>query len=87
MLVHLRERVVDAGRSRALPSPERIAMAAAAWTMSKPSRWRRLLRLGKWGRLVARRRILPPPVSTWAAARDVPMPPTQTFRDWWKERG
>jgi L-lactate dehydrogenase complex protein LldF len=87
MLVHLRERVVDAGRSRAVPSPERIAMAAAAWTMGKPSRWRRVLRLGRWGRLVARRRILPPPVSTWAAARDVPMPPKQTFRDWWKERG
>jgi L-lactate dehydrogenase complex protein LldF len=87
MLVHLRERVVDAGRSRALPSPERMAMAAAAWAMAKPSRWRRVLRLGRWGRPVARRRILPPPVSTWAAARDVPMPPKQTFRDWWKERG
>jgi L-lactate dehydrogenase complex protein LldF len=35
---------------------------------------------------MARRRILPPPLSTWAAARDVPVPPKQTFRDWWKER-
>jgi L-lactate dehydrogenase complex protein LldF len=86
MLVHLRERVVDAGRSRGMPSPERIAMAAATWTMGKPSRWRRGLRLGKWGRFMARRRILPPPLSTWAAARDVPVPPKQTFRDWWKER-
>ena len=86
MLVHLRERVVDAGRSRVLPAPERVAMAAAAWTMARPSRWRRVLRLGRWARPMARWRILPPPVSTWAAARDVPVPPKQTFRDWWKER-
>ena len=87
MLVHLRERVVDSGRARAVPSPERVAMAAAAWTMHKPSRWRRVLRLGRWARPVVRRRVLPPPLSAWTAARDLPMPPKQSFRDWWKERG
>jgi L-lactate dehydrogenase complex protein LldF len=86
MLVHLRERVVDSGRGRAVPAPERVAMAAAAWTMRKPSRWRRILRLGRWGRPLVRRRALPPPLTAWTAARDVPMPPKQTFRDWWTER-
>ena len=86
MLVHLRERVVDSGRVRAVPSPERVAMAAAAWTMRKPSRWRRVLRLGRWGRPLVRHRALPPPLSAWTAARDTPMPPKQTFRDWWNER-
>ncbi len=86
MLVHLRERVVDSRRSRRAPSPERVAMAAAAWTMRKPSRWRRLLRLGRWARPFARRRALPPPLAAWTAARDVPLPPKQTFRDWWRER-
>ena len=26
---------------------------------------------------------LPPPLSAWTASRDVPAPPTETFRDWW----
>ncbi|MDQ3591916.1 MAG: DUF3390 domain-containing protein, partial [Actinomycetota bacterium] len=24
-----------------------------------------------------------PPLSGWTASRDVPAPPTETFRDWW----
>ncbi|MGO1638741.1 MAG: lactate utilization protein LutB domain-containing protein, partial [Ancrocorticia populi] len=27
-----------------------------------------------------------PVVSNWTFVRDVPAPPTQTFRDWWKDR-
>ena len=31
---------------------------------------------------------LPGPPGAWTNARDLPVPPTQTFRDWWKaERG
>lgn len=28
-------------------------------------------------------RSLPWPASIWSGARDVPVPPTETFRDWW----
>jgi L-lactate dehydrogenase complex protein LldF len=83
MLVHLRERVVDEKRTRRAPAPEQVAMAAAAWTMARPARWRRALRLGRVARPIARRRSLPPPLSAWVASRDVPVPPTETFRDWW----
>jgi L-lactate dehydrogenase complex protein LldF len=91
MLVHLRSRVVDAKRehSRA-PTAEQALMATAAWTMDSPARWANALRAGRLGRLLGgRRRIistLPPPLSGWTSTRDVPLPPTQTFRDWWRKR-
>ena len=82
MLVHLRERVVD----EAGHLPEQAAMAALAWTMRSPRRWSRVLRLLRVGRLVSRRRRLPPPLSAWTQSRDLPQPPQQTFRDWWVRR-
>jgi L-lactate dehydrogenase complex protein LldF len=87
MLVHLRARVVDdkAGQHR-LPTPEHAAMSAASWTMRDSGRWTRALRAARLGRLVRGRRVLPPPLSRWIAARDLPEPPKQTFRDWWAAR-
>jgi L-lactate dehydrogenase complex protein LldF len=82
MLVHLRSRVTDEkGRT-----PERAAMATAAWTMRSPGRWTRALRLLRLGRFVRRSRALPPPLSAWTASRDLPEPPKQTLRDWWSAR-
>ncbi len=79
MLVHLRARVVESkGRT-----PERAAMRAAAWTMRSPRRWTAALRALRIGRLVSRRRALPPPLSAWTRARELPEPPKQTLRDWW----
>ncbi len=86
MLVHLRGRAVhEVGGHRV----ERAVMAAAAWTMRSPGRWTSALRAGRAGRVFARRgRIgsLPPPLSKWTDARDLPLPPGQTFRDWWPTR-
>jgi L-lactate dehydrogenase complex protein LldF len=86
MLVHLRAEAVESTRRR-LPSAERSLMAAAAWTMADSQRWTRALRAGRLGRLAARRRALPPPLSAWVAARDLPEPPRETFRDWWTREG
>jgi L-lactate dehydrogenase complex protein LldF len=82
MLVHLRGRVVAEDPHRA----EAAAMSAAAWTMRSPQRWTRALRVLRLGRPVARLHRLPPPLSRWTSARDLPMPPQQTFRDWWSSR-
>jgi L-lactate dehydrogenase complex protein LldF len=92
MLVHLRSRAVDDKRAaHRMPSPENVAMAAAAWTMDDPRRWTRALRLLRVGRLLGRRhdriRRLPPPLSAWTDTRDAPRPPEQTFRDWWADGG
>ncbi len=87
MLVHLRSRAVDAKPT----SPESLAMAAVAWTMADSRRWTRLLRCARLGRLLGRRagriRTLPPPLSAWTGARDLPRPPKETFRDWWQRTG
>jgi L-lactate dehydrogenase complex protein LldF len=91
MLVHLRSRVVDAKREASrVPSPERAVMASAAWAMDSPVRWAAALRAARAGRLLGRRRrritSLPPPLSAWTGIRDAPLPPRQTFRDWWATR-
>jgi L-lactate dehydrogenase complex protein LldF len=91
MLVHLRSRVVDAKREASrVPSPEQAVMAAAAWTMDSPARWTGALRAARLGRLLGGRRgkiaTLPPPLSAWTGTRDAPLPPSQTFRDWWARR-
>nr|MBA3524901.1 iron-sulfur cluster-binding protein [Geodermatophilaceae bacterium] len=82
MLVHLRAEVVTAKGT----SPEGVAMAAVARLMRHPRLYTAALRLGRVGRLVARRgriRRLPPPFSGWTRSRDLPAPPQETFRDWW----
>jgi L-lactate dehydrogenase complex protein LldF len=86
MLVHLRSRVnEDKGAT-----VEKASMAAIAATMASPRRWRRALRLLRWGRPVARStrlsRLLPGPLAGWTAARDLPVPPKQTLRDWFSEQ-
>jgi L-lactate dehydrogenase complex protein LldF len=92
MLVHLRARHVEehAGRHR-VPSPEAVAMAVAAWAMGDPGRFAAAQKASRVGRLLARGRgrisSLPPPLSAWTASRDLPAPPTQTFRQWWASRG
>jgi len=93
ILVHLRAEHVEAAGRR---TPEAVAMAAAAWTMAAPHRWRRAQAVARLGRLLGRRRdrqqnrirSLPAPLSAWTSARDAPRPPAATFRQWWqRERG
>ena len=87
MLVQLRaEHVEQARAAHPVPSPEALAMAAAAVVMSHPRLFARATRLLGLGRLVARRgriRSLPFPLSAWTSSRDAPSPPKQTFRQWW----
>jgi len=92
LLVHLRARhVEEAGRARRVASPEAITMAAASWVMASPARWSAAQSASRLGRVLGRRgriRRLPWPLSAWTGTRDLPAPPTQTFRQWWRaERG
>ena len=96
MLVHLRGRVnQEKASSHRLPTPEAAGMATAAWAMRSRRRWTWLLRAARLGRLArlsrlsrsaAGRRLLPPPLASWARSRDLPTPPVQSFRDWWAEQ-
>jgi L-lactate dehydrogenase complex protein LldF len=31
--------------------------------------------------------LLPPPLSAWTSSRELPVPPRETFRDWWQREG
>jgi len=89
LLVHLRARHVEQERARRrTPTPEAAAMAAAAWVMGSGPRFAAAERGLAVGRLLARDgRIstpLPFPLSRWTAARDLPAPPPETFRAWWR---
>jgi L-lactate dehydrogenase complex protein LldF len=88
VLVHLRGKVVDAGRGR--PSAEGVAMRALARVFGERRRFeraQRLARAGQWP-LVRRGRIqrVPGPLAGWTATRDLPPVPEQTFREWWRAR-
>lgn len=69
------------------PLAEKLAMGAAQWVMSDPSRWQLAMRASRLGRLASGRdsriRWLPPPLSGWTRSRDLPAPPQETFREWW----
>jgi L-lactate dehydrogenase complex protein LldF len=87
MLVHLRSRVADSKRARH-QTAEAASMRCLAWIMRDPRRWARALRLGRAARPLGRRghpiSWLPGPLAAWTASRDLPRPPRQTFRDWWR---
>jgi L-lactate dehydrogenase complex protein LldF len=88
LLVELRGRAVDADRDRKVPTGWDVAMRSAAWVMSDADRFARAEVGLKAGRLVAGKRgkisSLPWPMSAWTGARDLPAPPKQTFRQWWR---
>jgi L-lactate dehydrogenase complex protein LldF len=89
LLVHLRARhVEERSAAHRLASPEAAAMAAASWVMSSAGRFAAAERASRVGRLLGRRRnrirALPPPMSAWTSSRDAPIPPPETFREWWR---
>jgi L-lactate dehydrogenase complex protein LldF len=62
-------------------------MAAASWVMVSPGRFGAAQTAGRAGRLLRRHgtiSTLPPPLAAWTRARDAPVPPAQTFRQWWR---
>ena len=80
ILVHLRNQVSH-------PRTEAAVMAAAAYTMDRPRLYASAQRAAKLARIAGRRgRGLPPPLNGWSASRDLPTPPKETFRDWWRGR-
>ena len=97
ILVHLRTKVVDAHRADTVPKAEAVAMRAAAWAMADAGRMGLGERVtGLAGRLVRGRGMpggrralswLPWPGSRWTEARDLPLPPTESFRAWWARVG
>ncbi len=86
LLVKLRAQVVDeSGRT----SAEARAMKALAWMFGDSRRLEKVQRAATLGgRVLSGRTVrhLPGPFAGWLSVRDLPNPPTQTFRDWWDAR-
>ena len=97
ILVHLRTKVVDSHRGDTVPKAEAVAMRAASWGMGDAARMRLGERatglVGRFGRgrgMPGGRRALtwlPWPGTRWTQARDMPLPPAESFRQWWKRVG
>jgi len=80
VLVKLRADAVKAKPHKA----QDAAFAAAAQAMSGRRRWTAALKLAPLMRFI--RHGAPPPLSGWTRTRDLPDPPTQSFREWWTNR-
>ena len=99
VLVDLRTQVVDAHRG-GVPSAQAVAMKGAAWTFGRSGRLRGAERVsglvGDVVRRFGRRSLpggrsalgrLPGPGGAWTGARDLPTPPAESFRAWWRRTG
>jgi L-lactate dehydrogenase complex protein LldF len=100
VLVDLRAQVVDSHRGDRFPKAEALAMKATALAFGSGGRLGAAEKAsGLVGRLVGgggRRRLpggrkllgrLPGPGAAWTDARDLPTPPAESFRAWWKRTG
>ena len=85
ILVKLRSDIVDAKRIDHPFNPELLAMKAAESVMSSPRRFTRLIAAGGLVTKIGHKsliRHLPPPFNKWTSGRNAPLPPAQSFRDW-----
>ena len=86
VLVHLRGEIVrrQAGQTH---SGERLTMQVAARIMRQVRSYRlaqRVARAALGPRTARVWRVLPGPLAAWLSVRDLPEPPDETFRDWWR---
>lgn len=89
LLVHMRQKVV-AKKTAHHPTIESLIFGMVGWVMARG----RNLAFVQWfarlaGRMFKKRTHfgpMPYPASLWTKARDLPVPPTQSFRAWWNER-
>ncbi|MGW4028813.1 LutB/LldF family L-lactate oxidation iron-sulfur protein [Streptomyces sp. NPDC004838] len=81
VLVHLRERV--AARGGKGHRVEKTAIKAAGWVLDHPAA------LAAGERLISKTRRFhprrPPGTTAWTESRELPEPPAESFRDWWKK--
>ena len=89
VLVHLRGKVVDSTRDTGMPTAEMLGMRAAGWVFDRPGRLSAVQRLAGLGHRVLgeQRTGLGPvpfgPAGKWSRLRDIPLPPKESFRQWW----
>ncbi|WP_186759523.1 LutB/LldF family L-lactate oxidation iron-sulfur protein [Arthrobacter alpinus] len=88
ILVHLRGEDVDSTRVKVkVPTQMDLMMKGAQWAFSSGSHLNLLEKGLPLGKLVAGRnkviKKLPGIAAGWTQSRDIPAPPSQSFRQWW----
>ncbi len=87
VLIQQRAKAVEEKGAHGAPSPESLAMQVAGWTFADARRLNLAQRFAGLTRgLVARIRWLPGMAGGWTRSRRVPVPPKQSFRQWWRLR-
>ncbi|MFZ0529172.1 MAG: LutB/LldF family L-lactate oxidation iron-sulfur protein [Propionicimonas sp.] len=87
LLVHLRHQVAEQKR-HGRPHLEPTVMAGGQWAFGDHKHLELIESLAAIAARVLKKDYLGPmpwPASPWTRARDLPMPPTQSFRSWWQE--
>ena len=86
ILLHMRARTVDVKHS-IVPDIWDLAMGASTPVMSNSKAWE-LATTGIKATRIAKKKgkigALPFPASLWTTARDIPVAPKETFRQWWR---
>ncbi|WP_336855634.1 lactate utilization protein B [Sinomonas albida] len=80
----------SSGRRRGLPTQMDVALGAASWALSSGDRLGLLEKglpvaralAGRYGKISR----LPGLGAGWTQSRDIPAPPSESFRSWWKKR-
>ena len=87
ILLHMRARTVDIKHS-IVPDIWDLAMGASTPVMSNSKAWELATAGVKATRLIGKKKgkigALPFPASLWTGARDLPVAPKETFRQWWR---
>jgi L-lactate dehydrogenase complex protein LldF len=82
-LLAFRSQLVD---QKLVPAPKRWSMAVLSRIMQRPRLFAATGRLARWGLRWMPRFITHAWPNTWARQRDLPPPPTQSFRAWLAKR-
>ena len=87
ILIHMRARTVDVKHS-IVPDVWDLAMGVSTPVMSNAKAWELATASVKATRLIGKKKgkigALPFPASLWTGARDLPVAPKETFRQWWR---
>jgi L-lactate dehydrogenase complex protein LldF len=84
VLVHLRGRITE---EIGAPRAERLAMGAVARVFASRRRYESAQKAATLGAGPVRAASWFGPLAGWTMSRELPVPPAQTFRDWWRNRG
>ncbi|HUL60789.1 MAG TPA: lactate utilization protein B [Anaeromyxobacteraceae bacterium] len=80
-LLLLRGKVVEAG---GLPAGKRLAMRLAGWILRSPARYALAGRMARWALRALPRAVLYSKANPWGRQRELPVPPDESFRDWYR---